>query len=265
MSQALKERIRTAVVDDKGAGVFRCRRDVFTDPELFDLEMKHIFEGDWVYLAHESQIAEPNDYFLVSIGRTPIIITRDKDGELHGLINACSHKGAQLCRRKSGNKSTMTCPFHGWTFNNQGRLLKARDAKTGAYPESFSRDGSHDLSRLARFQSYRGFLFGSLSDDVAPLEDYLGETKVIIDQIVDQAPEGVEILRGNSSYIFDGNWKMQMENGCDGYHVGTVHWNYAATMGRRDYEREGTKAVDASGWGKSLGGVYAYENGHILL
>lgn len=265
MSEALKERIRTAVVDDKEAGVFRCRRDVFTDPELFDLEMKHIFEGNWVYLAHESQIAEPNDYFLVSVGRTPIIITRDKDGELHGLINACSHKGAQLCRRKSGNKSTMTCPFHGWTFNNQGRLLKARDAKTGAYPESFSRDGSHDLSRLARFQSYRGFLFGSLSEDVAPLEDYLGETKVIIDQIVDQAPEGLEILRGNSSYIFDGNWKMQMENGCDGYHVGTVHWNYAATMGRRDYEREGTKAVDASGWGKSLGGVYAYENGHILL
>jgi benzoate/toluate 1,2-dioxygenase alpha subunit len=71
------------------------------------------------------------------------------------------------------------------------------------------------------------------------------------------------VLRGNSSYIYDGNWKMQMENGCDGYHVSTVHWNYAATMGRRKVE--GTKAVDANGWSKSIAGVYGFEHGHILL
>jgi benzoate/toluate 1,2-dioxygenase alpha subunit len=116
---------------------------------------------------------------------------------------------------------------------------------------------------VARFESYRGFLFGSLNADVAELEDYLGETKVIIDQIVDQAPNGLEVLRGNSSYIYDGNWKLQMENGCDGYHVSSVHWNYSATMGRR--AEEGTKAVDANGWSKSVAGVYGFENGHILL
>lgn len=96
-----------------------------------------------------------------------------------------------------------------------------------------------------------------------PLADYLGETKVIIDQIVEQAPEGIEILSGNSSYIYNGNWKLQMENGADGYHVSSVHWNYLATMGRR--HEEGTKAVDAQGWSKSVNGVYGFENGHILL
>jgi benzoate/toluate 1,2-dioxygenase alpha subunit len=70
-------------------------------------------------------------------------------------------------------------------------------------------------------------------------------------------------LRGNSSYIYDGNWKMQMENGCDGYHVSTVHWNYAATMDRRKVD--GTKAVDANGWSKSVAGVYGFDHGHILL
>ena len=108
-----------------------------------------------------------------------------------------------------------------------------------------------------------GFLFGSLNADVAPLEDYLGETRVIIDQIVDQAPEGLEVLRGNSSYIYDGNWKLQMENGCDGYHVSSVHWNYATTMDRRS--ETGTKAVDANSWSKSVAGVYGFDNGHILL
>ena len=252
-----------ALQDDKDNGVFRCRRDIFTDPELFELEMKHIFEGNWVYLAHESQIPEINDYFTTTIGRQPIIITRGKDGQLNAVINACAHRGAMLCRRKHGNKGSFTCPFHGWTFSNAGKLLKVKDEKTTEYPIQFNKGGSHDLKKVARFESYKGFLFGSLNADVASLADHLGETRVIIDQIVDQAPDGLEVLRGNSTYTYDGNWKLQMENGSDGYHVSSVHWNYSATMSRR--KDGGTKAVDANGWSKSIGGVYGFENGHILL
>ncbi|MFL9954069.1 Rieske 2Fe-2S domain-containing protein [Paraburkholderia nemoris] len=259
----LEELLHTAVQDDKQDGVFRCRRDIFTNADLFELEMKHIFESNWVYLAHESQIPDNNDYYTTWIGRQPIVITRDKGGELHAVINACAHKGAMLCRKKHGNKGTFTCPFHGWSFANTGKLLKVKDVKTTEYPVQFNTNGSHDLKKVARFQSYRGFLFGSLNADAIPLEDFLGETKVIIDQIVDQAANGLEVLRGNSSYIYDGNWKMQMENGCDGYHVSTVHWNYAATMDRRKVD--GTKAVDANSWSKSVAGVYGFDHGHILL
>ncbi|MEY9783029.1 Rieske 2Fe-2S domain-containing protein [Sinorhizobium fredii] len=255
--------LATAVQDDMEAGIFRCRRDIFTNGDLFELEMKHIFESNWVYLAHESQIPENNDYYTTSIGRQPVVVTRDKNGELHAVINACAHRGAMLCRRKHGNKGSFTCPFHGWTFSNAGKLLKVKDEKSTQYPPQFGKEGSHDLKRVPRFESYRGFLFGSLKEDVQTLEEFLGETKVIIDQIVDQAPNGLEVLRGNSSYIYDGNWKLQMENGCDGYHVSSVHWNYAATMGRR--KEEGTKAVDANSWSRSVAGVYGFENGHILL
>jgi len=263
MTTSLRNRIETAVVDDAQTGQFRCRRNIFTDPELFELEMKHIFEGNWVYLAHESQIRGVNDWFTVTVGRTPVVITRTRDGALNAFINACSHRGAMLCRRKRGQGKIMVCPFHGWSFTNDGKLLKAKDEGTGAYPPSFNRDGSHDLTRLARFETYKGFLFGSVNPDVAPLEEYLGETRMIIDQIVDQAPQGLEVLAGNSSYIFEGNWKLQMENGCDGYHVSSVHFNYATTMGRR--AEGGTKAVDANGWSRSLSGVYGFDNGHILL
>ncbi|STW39463.1 3-phenylpropionate dioxygenase subunit alpha [Klebsiella pneumoniae] len=72
-----------------------------------------------------------------------------------------------------------------------------------------------------------------------PLEAYLGETCKIIDLIVDQAPEGLEVLKGSSSYVYEGNWKLGAENGADGYHVSVVHWNYASTMSRRNYEAEG--------------------------
>ncbi len=259
----IEQLLESALQHDRDAGVFRCRRDIFTDPALFELEMKHIFEGNWVYLAHESQIPEINDYFTTYIGRQPIVITRGKDGTLNAMINACAHRGATLCRKKHGNKGSFTCPFHGWTFSNAGKLLKVKDEKTTEYPVQFNTGGSHDLKKVARFESYKGFLFGSLKAEVQPLEDFLGETKVIIDQIVDQAPEGLEVLRGSSTYTYDANWKMQMENGSDGYHVSSVHWNYAATMGRR--KEGGTKAVDANGWSRSVGGVYGFENGHILL
>jgi benzoate/toluate 1,2-dioxygenase alpha subunit len=131
MATTLQNRLAGAVIDDRERGIFRCRRDIFTDAALFELEMKHIFEGNWVYLAHESQIPEPNDYFTTWIGRQPIVITRDKDGELHAVINACAHRGAMVCRRKHGNKASFTCQFHGWTFANTGKLLKVKDGKTG--------------------------------------------------------------------------------------------------------------------------------------
>lgn len=265
MKKVTSEYLDSLVVHDKEQGIYRHNRESFTNEELFELEMEHIFESNWVYLAHESQIPNINDYYTTSIGRQSVVITKDKEGELNALINSCTHKGAQLCRYKKGNKSTFTCPFHGWTFNNAGKLLKVKDGKTGGYPEQFNCDGSHDLVKVAKFEIYKGFLFGSLNPDVISLEEYLGDSKVIIDHIVDQAPEGLEVLNGSSSYIYNGNWKLQMENGADGYHVSSVHWNYVATMGRRDYEKEGTKAVDANNWSKSVAGVYGFENGHILL
>ena len=97
-AQQLDELLHTAVQDDKESGVFRCRRDIFTNADLFELEMKHIFESNWVYLAHESQIPNNNDYYTTWIGRQPVVVTRDKSGELHAVINACAHKGAMLCR-----------------------------------------------------------------------------------------------------------------------------------------------------------------------
>ncbi|MCI4662481.1 MAG: benzoate 1,2-dioxygenase large subunit [Neomegalonema sp.] len=263
----IDRRLDGIVQEDADNGIFRARRDMFTDEELFELEMKHIFEGNWIYMAHESQIPNPGDYFTLYMGRTPVVITRDREGELHALVNACSHRGAMLCRFKRQNKTTFTCPFHGWTFSNTGKLLKVKDPKGAGYPEQFNKDGSHDLTKVARFESYRGFLFGSLNADVAPLEEYLGEARKMIDMVADQSEEGLEVLRGSSTYTYDGNWKLQAENGADGYHVSAVHWNYVATTSRRtqDGKEDKIKANDASKWAQQKGGFYSFDNGHLLL
>lgn len=253
--------------DDREKGVYRCKREMFTDPRLFDLEMQHIFEGNWIYLAHESQIPNKNDFLTTTMGRQPIFIARNKDGELNAFLNACSHRGAMLCRHKTGNRSSYTCPFHGWTFNNSGKLLKVKDPSEAGYPQAFNCEGSHDLTRVARFESYRGFLFGSLKADIKPLVEHLGESAKIIDMIVDQSPQGLEVLRGSSSYIYEGNWKLTAENGADGYHVSSVHWNYAATQNQRKQREAGEeiRTMSAGAWAKQGGGFYAFGHGHLLL
>lgn len=255
------------LVEDHQTGDHRLHRSAFTDEALFELEMKHIFEGNWIYLAHESQIPNNNDYYTTHIGRQPVVIARNRQGQLNAFINACSHRGATLCRHKRGNKATYTCPFHGWTFNNSGKLLKVKDPEGAGYPDCFNKEGSHDLKKVARFESYRGFLFGSLNDDVLPLTEFLGEAAKIIDMIVDQSTEGLEVLRGSSTYTFEGNWKLQAENGADGYHVSAVHWNYAATTNQRKAANAGDniRAMDAGKWGQQGGGFYAFRNGHLLL
>ncbi len=155
----------------------------------------------------------------------------------------------------------MTCPFHGWTFRNDGTLLKVKDPDGAGYPGIVRRQrfAQHDQGR-ARFDSYRGFLFGSLNPDVLTLAEHLGDTTTVIDMLVDQSPDGLEVLRGSSTYTYDGNWKVQAENGADGYHVTATHWNYAATTVRRSTgeSKNDTKALDAGGWGKSGGGYWSY-------
>jgi benzoate/toluate 1,2-dioxygenase alpha subunit len=267
IGDSIEKVLSDAVVDDRESGVVKANRRIFTDEEIFELEMKHIFEGNWVYLAHESQVAEPGDYVTTYIGRQPIMVTRDKDGGLHCLINACAHRGAMLCRKKRDNRKTLTCPFHGWTYRNDGTLLKVKDPEGAGYPDNFATDGSHDLVTVPVFENYRGFLFGSLNPDVLPLTEHLGDTTELIDMMVDQSPEGLEVLRGASTYTFDGNWKVQAENGADGYHVTALHWNYAATTSRRESgeSKNETKALDAGGWGKSGGGYWSFPHGHLCL
>ena len=252
-------------------GIFRIARDMFTEPELFDLEMELIFEKNWIYACHESELARPHDFVTLRAGRQPLIVTRDGNGQLHALVNACQHRGATLVRVGKGNQSTFTCPFHAWCYKNDGRLVKVK--APGEYPEGFDK-ATRGLKK-ARIQSYRGFVFVSL--DVAgedDLVDFLGDARVFLDMLVAQSPSGeLEVLPGTSTYTYEGNWKLQNENGLDGYHVSTVHYNYVATVQHRqqvEAERGGVAAtLDYSKLGAGDAatddGWFSFANGHSVL
>ena len=252
-------------------GVFRIARDMFTEPDLFELEMQHIFEKVWIYACHESEVPNHHDFLTVQIGRQPIIVTRDGQGELHALVNACEHRGATLIRASKGNQSTFTCPFHAWCYKSDGRLVKVK--APGEYAPDF--DKSTRGLKQGRIANYRGFIFVSLDTaGTDTIEEFLGDAKVFLDLMVEQSPTGeLEVLPGKSSYTFDGNWKLQNENGLDGYHVSTVHYNYVSTVQHRqqvnaangseldtlDYSKLG------AGDGETDDGWFSFKNGHSVL
>jgi benzoate/toluate 1,2-dioxygenase subunit alpha len=261
------------LLDRPQDGLFKVARAAFTDAALFDAEMRHIFEGTWVYLCHESQIPAPHDYFATRIGRQPVFATRNAAGEVRAFINACAHRGAVLCRTARGNRKFHVCPYHGWAYDSDGRNVEIKDRDSGGYPPAFAQ-ASHDLTPVPRVASYRGFVFASLNADVPPLEAHLGPAAALVDCAVDQSPDGLEVLPGGSVYTHQGNWKVQPENGIDGYHAPVTHANYFNLI-RRGMERWQRQQAGSAGalrraqtgvdFSKLNSGWYDLGRGHALM
>lgn len=203
----------------------RVHRDVFLDPNMFEIEMGKIFGGTWIYLAHESELSGPGQYKTSQIGTQSVIVTRDAGGELNGLINACRHRGVPLSEAGScGHGKFFVCPYHGWTFDLKGKLVSVPmpDRQMAEF-----RNEELGLIRLPRIESFRGFVFGSLNAQVEPLIDFLGEAAYFIDLFADLSPTGkICVASGVTKYSYTGNWKQQVENSMDGYHPGLVHHSF---------------------------------------
>lgn len=251
---------------DETNGTLRVGRHIYTDPDLFETEVERIFEGGWIYGCHESQIAGHGDYYALRAGRQPVFLIRDADGAINGFIDACPHRGALLTRARRGTMKTVTCRFHGWCFDTDGRCTRIKEEERG-WPEGVDR-GRFALARVPRVENYRGFVFLSLSPQVPPLAEVLGEARRCIDLIAEQSPDGMEVVPGSQSYMVRGNWKLQAENGVDGYHVSTVHRVFARAVAMRESlgDTGGLRQTEAARiTGSVASGLCDLGGGHMML
>ena len=253
---SLDQRLEELVDDRVEQGVFSVHRDIFRDEQIFELEMQSIFESTWIFVGLDSQAAKPNDFFTTWVGRCPVVVTRDRSGQLHCVINSCRHKGAAVFATERGSRRYHTCPYHGWVYDSGGKCIDIKDQSAGAYSAGFDCQ-NHDLVPV-RLGNYRGFLFASLSDDVPSLDDFLGDTRPFLDMIVDQGREGVEHVPGSVTFTYRGNWKMQVENGSDLYHFTSTHPSYISVLEERRKRRD--LAASASGASAPSVGGSIYEN-----
>ena len=174
----------------------RVHRRVYTDPAIFDLEMKRIFGSAWLYVGHQSQVPKVGDFVTCELAAQPVVMLRHHDGEIHVLFNRCAHRGARICEADDGNVKLLQCPYHGWTYDTAGRFLNS--ALHRDYAAAPERDtGRLDLRAVARVTSYRGFVFASLAATGPTLEESFGPMLSAIDNLVDRSPDGeLELLPG---------------------------------------------------------------------
>ena len=251
------------ITDSPELADFGVDRSIFTDPALFEQEIRLIFEGTWIFVGLESQIPKPNSFFTTTIGRQPILVTRDDKGAVGCFYNSCRHRGTLLCPLKQGRQRYHVCRYHGWSYDSAGKNVLVTDERDGQYPANFH-DQNHDLVPVPRFASYRGLLFASLNPDVPSLDDHLGDSRIFIDLVVDQSPVGqIEYVPGEISYTFDANWKLQFENGLDYYHFLSTHSSYVdILMGReqsQDHVGHLPRDDDAEGQGS-----FSFAHGHAV-
>jgi phthalate 3,4-dioxygenase subunit alpha len=196
---------------------------IYNDEEIFRLERERLFSRAWIFVGHESEVPQPGDYVVRRVLQDSFIITRGEDGQVRALFNMCLHRGMQICRAEMGNASHFRCPYHGWSYRNDGRLVGLpfhADAYGG--DAGFPRKGQA-LLPAPGLGVYNGLIFVSLDPDAPPLADYLGDFRFYLDYYTGQSAGGIE-LRGPQRWRIKANWKIGAENFAgDMYHTPQTH------------------------------------------
>jgi benzoate/toluate 1,2-dioxygenase alpha subunit len=206
-------------------------RAVYLDPELFDLEMEHLWRNTWIYLGHDSQVPESGDFYTTQLAREPVIMLRGADGRVRVLPNRCAHKGTRLVSAVHGRcqGGSLRCPYHGWTYRLDGslRTVPLRGGYDGTSFESSA--ATRGLPEVTSF-NYRGFVFARLAQSGPEFHEYFGDSLSSIDNMVDRSPEGrLEVAGGVLRYLHNCNWKMFVENLNDAMHPMVAHESSAGT------------------------------------
>jgi phenylpropionate dioxygenase-like ring-hydroxylating dioxygenase large terminal subunit len=204
-------------------GEFTVPRSTWGDEEIFNREMQRIFRTCWQYVAHESEIPEPGDYVLRKMGRDPVIVVRDENGQIRVHLNTCRHRGVPLCRADSGNASHFRCSYHGWTYANTGELRGV------TYQADVYGKGGLDKKQLplfspAQVDSELGLIFATWDPEAPSMREYLGDILWYLESIIGKHPEGMEVVGTPVRNIVKANWKTEGENlSGDGYHTTVTH------------------------------------------
>jgi p-cumate 2,3-dioxygenase alpha subunit len=129
-SSSLASRTKASLDIDEAAGIFRVARSNYVDPEIFRAEMENIFSKCWLYVGHESELKSNDSFEARRVGGRPVIFLRDKQGQIRCFLNVCPHRGAQITRHRSGRARNFSCIYHGWTFENTGKVRLVTEADT---------------------------------------------------------------------------------------------------------------------------------------
>jgi phenylpropionate dioxygenase-like ring-hydroxylating dioxygenase large terminal subunit len=235
-------------------------REIFVDRDVYRQEQEQIFARAWLFIGHECQVPNPDDFYVSRMGEESVILTRDRQGKLHVFLNTCRHRGMKLCRHDEGNTRVFSCPYHAWSYSTDGALVSIPGELFGVpgykkyYHEELDKQ-EWGLVPVPHMVNYRGTIWATWDKDAPPFEDYLGSFKFWLDSALDHRDGregGSVVLVGVQKWRTNCNWKFPATNFVgDAAHViahrsvDMVNLNPSGTEGRRDERAEGHAAF---GW-----------------
>ena len=212
------------------------RREAFVADDVFRLELSRIFDRGWVFLCHETEIPNTGDYVARQLGSAPVIVVRDGEGDARVFLNSCRHRGTKVCRADTGNTRSFVCPYHGWTYELDGRLIST------SYDDHVPADmdfADWGLIPAPRVESDNGLVFACWDPDAVGLADYLGDIRWYLDAFLSRSPGGMTVLAPPHRWRVKANWKIGALNFIgDSQHIRTTHIG-PITLDRVRSQKEG--------------------------
>jgi phenylpropionate dioxygenase-like ring-hydroxylating dioxygenase large terminal subunit len=217
----LTERIaRTMAPDDGQIPMF-----IYTDPDVYELEMERVFGRTWQFVGHISEIPEPGSFVTRTMGEESVIVGRGDDTVVRVFLNACRHRGMKLACEDFGTVNNWRCPYHGFTFGSKGEFLgtfMGAPFERIAYPRGLDRDALHLTE--ARCEIYRGLIFATWAKEGEgpTLDEHLGNARWYLDLIAGRAE--MEVVGHPERWVVPTSWHLPADNfATDAYHTATAH------------------------------------------
>lgn len=205
-------------------GVHRVPYRLFDCAETHRREQANLFRrATWNYVCLEAELPEPGAYVATFVGESPVVVTRDHDGEIYAFENRCAHRGALLALEDRGHARDFTCVYHAWRHNLRGDLvgIAFEDGMNGVggMAEGFCK--SEHGPRKLRVARLAGLVFASFDPDIDDLDDCLGPE--IVERIQRVLGGRDCVVLGRFTQVLPNNWKLYVENTKDSYHASILH------------------------------------------
>ncbi len=184
----------------------------YTDSDFYRLDLETIFYRDWMFAGHDCEIPAPGDYFTLQIGDYPILVVRGLDGSIRALHNSCRHRGSRLCPAPSGSVKRLVCPYHQWTYNLDGGLIRTRHMDGAIDKTQFGLKSVH-------CESVSGYIFVCVAPVAPSFEPFRAQAERYLSphKIADAK------IAFESTIVENGNWKLVWENNRECYHCAANH------------------------------------------
>ncbi|MEN2740597.1 Rieske 2Fe-2S domain-containing protein [Microbacterium sp. X-17] len=228
---------------------------VYSDPDVYRLELERVFGKTWLFLAHESEVPNPGSFVVRDMGEQSVIVGRGDDETVRVFLNSCRHRGMKLACEDFGEVENWRCPYHGFTYGSKGEFMgtmRGAPFERKAYPQGLDKDALRLIE--ARCETYDGLIFATWDRDGESLEEFLGDARWYLDLLFGRAE--MEVVGVPQKWVVPSGWKLPSDNfTSDAYHTATAH-SFLGRLGLTkgvDFGRDGYHVSPGHGHGLGIG------------